>query len=417
MDSTATPARPWRTALLAGMASFLDSSALVSAGIVVGTLYPESMSLSDGQIGLVLGLQTLSFALGALVGGRLGDRFGRRRIFTWSLAAYALGAVLLAAATGPGPLVIGAVVIGLAIGADLPVSLAMINEEAPEGRKAALVVFSSVLWNVGIAVTMLVSALLSGFGAVGGRILFGYLVVVALVVLGLRLTMRESAEWRRARNAVESGESVRFRDLPQLLRPPLLPGLLATALYYAMWNVGANTMGQFGSFLHVNVVGGEVATYSLFSTVGLGVGLVAGVVFMRYVDTAARGPLFAAGSAITVLAWVFPLVVGFSEFSLLATLLLSGLGSAFAGETLYKVWSQELFPTLLRTTAQGVTIAFGRVVAALIGFATPALATASAGGTFAGVAVLALLAAGIGLLWIPRLPGARQLTSVEKNAL
>ncbi|SFS70460.1 MFS transporter [Saccharopolyspora flava] len=413
---TATPARPWRTALPAGMASFLDSSALVSAGIVVGTLYPDAMSLSDGQIGVILGVQTLSFALGALVGGRLGDRFGRRRVFTWSLAAYALGALLLAVAAGPALLVVGAAVIGSAIGADLPVSLAMINEEAPEGRKATLVVFSSVLWNVGIAVTMLLSALLSGFGATGGRVLFGYLVVVALVVLGVRLTVRESAEWRRARDAADAGESVRFRDLPQLLRPPLVLGLLATALYYAMWNVGANTMGQFGSFLYVNVGGGEVATYSLVSTIGLGVGLVAGVVFMRYVDTAARRPLFAAGSAVIVLAWVFPLVVGFSEFSLLATLLLSGLGSAFAGETLYKVWSQELFPTLLRTTAQGCTIAFGRIVAALAGFATPAAASASAGGTFAGVAVLALIAAGIGLLWIPRLPGARQLTSVDENA-
>ncbi|MEB3367179.1 hypothetical protein [Saccharopolyspora mangrovi] len=58
MESTATPARPRRTALLAGMASFLDSSALVSAGIVVGTLYAEPMGLSDAHIGLVLGSQT-----------------------------------------------------------------------------------------------------------------------------------------------------------------------------------------------------------------------------------------------------------------------------------------------------------------------------------------------------------------------
>lgn len=414
MDSTPTPARPWRTALLAGMASFLDSSALVTAGIVVGTLYAADMGLSDGQIGLVLGLQTMAFAVGALFGGRLGDRFGRRRVFTWSMVVYAVGAALFVVAGGPAPLIIGAVVIGLAIGADLPVSLAMINEQAPEGKKATLVVFSSVLWNIGIAVTMLLSAVLSGLGATGGRVLFGYLVVVALVVLGLRLTMRESAEWQAARQAVEVGEAVRFRDLAQLVRPPLLVGLLATGLYYAMWNVGANTMGQFGSFLYVNVGGGEVATYSLVSTIGLGVGLAAGFVFMRFVDTAARPHMFAAGSAIIVLAWIFPLVAGFSEFSLLATLLLSGMGSSFAGEALYKVWSQELFPTLLRGTAQGSTIAFGRIVASLVGFGTPALASAGPALTFTGVALLAVLAGAIGLFWIPRIPGARQLTAVER---
>jgi MFS transporter, SP family, inositol transporter len=414
MDSTPTPARPWRTALLAGMASFLDSSALVTAGIVVGTLYAEDMGLSDGQIGLVLGLQTMAFAVGALFGGRLGDRFGRRRVFTWSMVVYAVGAALFAVAGGPTPLIIGAVVIGLAIGADLPVSLAMINEQAPEGKKATLVVFSSVLWNIGIAVTMLLSAVLSGLGATGGRVLFGYLVVVALVVLGLRLTMRESAEWQAARRAVEVGEAVRFRDLAQLVRPPLLIGLLATGLYYAMWNVGANTMGQFGSFLYVNVGGGDVATYSLVSTIGLGVGLAAGFVFMRFVDTAARPHMFAAGSAIIVLAWIFPLVAGFNEFSLLATLLLSGLGSSFAGETLYKVWSQELFPTLLRGTAQGSTIAFGRVAASLVGFGTPALASASPALTFTGVALLAAFAGAVGLLWIPRIPGARQLAAAGR---
>jgi MFS transporter, SP family, inositol transporter len=414
MDSTPTPARPWRTALLAGMASFLDSSALVTAGIVVATLYAEDMGLSDGQIGLVLGLQTMAFAVGALFGGRLGDRFGRRRVFTWSMVVYAVGAALFAVAGGPTPLIIGAVVIGLAIGADLPVSLAMINEQAPEGKKATLVVFSSVLWNIGIAVTMLLSAVLSGLGATGGRVLFGYLVVVALVVLGLRLTMRESAEWQAARRAVEVGEALRFRDLAQLVRPPLLIGLLATGLYYAMWNVGANTMGQFGSFLYVNVGGGDVATYSLVSTIGLGVGLAAGFVFMRFVDTAARPHMFAAGSAIIVLAWIFPLVAGFNEFSLLATLLLSGLGSSFAGETLYKVWSQELFPTLLRGTAQGSTIAFGRVAASLVGFGTPALASASPALTFTGVALLAAFAGAVGLLWIPRIPGARQLAAAGR---
>ncbi|MBQ0926394.1 MFS transporter [Saccharopolyspora endophytica] len=414
MDSTPTPARPWRTALLAGMASFLDSSALVTAGIVVGTLYAEDMGLSDGQIGLVLGLQTMAFAVGALFGGRLGDRFGRRRVFTWSMVVYAVGAALFAVAGGPTPLITGAVVVGLAIGADLPVSLAMINEQAPEGKKATLVVFSSVLWNIGIAVTMLLSAVLSGLGATGGRVLFGYLVVVALIVLGLRWTMRESTEWQAARQAVEVGEAVRFRDLAQLVRPPLLIGLLATGLYYAMWNVGANTMGQFGSFLYVNVGGGDVATYSLVSTIGLGIGLAAGFVFMRFVDTAARPHMFAAGSAIIVLAWIVPLLTGFNEFSLLATLLLSGLGSSFAGETLYKVWSQELFPTLLRGTAQGSTIAFGRVAASLVGFGTPALASASPALTFTGVALLAAFAGAIGLLWVPRLPGARQLAAAER---
>ena len=34
---------------------------------------------------------------------------------------------------------------------------------------------------------------------------------------------------------------------------------------------------------------------------------------------------------------------------------LFGIGAGIAGEAFYKTWSQELFPTMLRTTAQGLT--------------------------------------------------------------
>jgi inositol transporter-like SP family MFS transporter len=48
-------------------------------------------------------------------------------------------------AAGPALLYAGVLVIGVAIGADLPVSLALANEEAPPGRKATMVVFSGML--------------------------------------------------------------------------------------------------------------------------------------------------------------------------------------------------------------------------------------------------------------------------------
>jgi MFS transporter, SP family, inositol transporter len=61
--------------------------------------------------------------VGALFGGRLGDRFGRRAVLTLSLVLYAVGVLLLLVAAGPALLYAGVMAIGLAIGADLPVSL------------------------------------------------------------------------------------------------------------------------------------------------------------------------------------------------------------------------------------------------------------------------------------------------------
>src|SRR3954466_12518339 len=93
--------RPWKTATLAGMASYLDAGALVTSGIAIGGSYAEPLGLDAGTIGLLLGLQTLMFAVGALCGGRVGDRFGRRRVFTLSLLLYAIGIAMLLIAVAP----------------------------------------------------------------------------------------------------------------------------------------------------------------------------------------------------------------------------------------------------------------------------------------------------------------------------
>ncbi|MEU1854186.1 hypothetical protein ABZ499_34250 [Streptomyces sp. NPDC019990] len=121
------------------------------------------------------------------------------------------------------------------------------------------------------------------------------------------------------------------------------------------------------------------------------------------VDTPARHARFAVGSALIVLAWALPALLGPSKVTLVAVMLISGLGNSFAGESAFKVWSQELFLTLLRATASGVTIAFTRAVAGLTALGTPAFALVHARVMFVSLFGLVLLAAVIGLVWVPRL--------------
>ncbi|KUL32161.1 MFS transporter [Streptomyces regalis] len=402
---------PWKTATLAGMASYLDASALVTSGIAIGGYYAGPLQLGAGTIGSLLGLQTLAFAAGALSGGRLGDRFGRRKIFTLSLVLYAAGVLLLLVAAGPALLYAGVMATGLAIGADLPVSLALVNEEAPAGKKGTMVVFSGMLWLAGIVAVLGLTSFMGAQGILGGRILFAHLLVVAVVVLLLRLSLRESAEWTAARRAAEArptavSETMEFSRVRDLFRAPTVYALLATGLYYATWNLGANTLGQFGTFLWTALAKGEVAQFSQLTLLGLPTGFLAGLVFMRVVDRPARHAWFAAGTALIVIAWALPALLGPSKFTLVAVMLISGLGNSFAGESIYKVWSQELFPTLLRATAQGVTMAFTRAVAGLAALGTPVFALGHTRLFFGLLLALMLVAALIGLAWVPRLPKA-----------
>ncbi|MEV4033651.1 MFS transporter [Streptomyces umbrinus] len=410
-DHLTDPRRPWKTAFLAGMASYLDAAALVTSGIAVGGYYAAPLQLGTGTIGSLLGLQTLAFAAGALFGGRLGDRFGRRTVFTLSLVLYAVGVLLLLVAAGPALLYAGVVATGLAIGADLPVSLTLANEEAPPGRKGTVVVLSGMLWLAGIVAVLTLSSFMGARGLLGGRILFAHLLLVALVVLLLRLSLGESAEWTAARRAADArpkaaSETVRFGRVRELFRPPVLHALLATGLYYATWNLGANTLGQFGTFLWTTLADGEVEQFSRLALLGLPLGFLAGLAFMRVVDGPARHTWFAVGSALIVVAWGLPALVGPTRFTLITVLLLSGVGNAFAGESVYKVWTQELFPTLLRATATGVTMAFTRAVAGLAALGTPAFALGHNRLFFGLLFGFTLVAAVVGLVWVPRLPQA-----------
>src|SRR4051812_34184034 len=199
------PRQAWKVAILAGMASYLDAGCIVTLGGSL-VLYKDHFGLGAGSIGALSALMTFLFAIGALVGGRLGDRFGRRRVFTVTMIGLALGIAVLAGAQNVAMLYIGVVIVGFSIGADLPVSMAMINEEAPLGAKARLVAFSHVLWMLAIGTTLALQALVGGLGVLGGRIQWLHLFVVPIVVLVLRPTMPESKEWAAAHARAEQGD-------------------------------------------------------------------------------------------------------------------------------------------------------------------------------------------------------------------
>jgi inositol transporter-like SP family MFS transporter len=88
---------------------------------------------------------------------------------------------------------------------------------------------------------------------------------------------------------------------------------------------------------------------------------------------------------------------GFSLATLVANLTLAAIGGTFAFEGIMKVWAQESFPTMLRSSAQGSIIAIARASSALLAVGTPALLV-SHGRAF--YAVLALVTAiGLAVAW------------------
>jgi inositol transporter-like SP family MFS transporter len=401
------PRPAWRVAILAGMASYLDAGSIITSGGAL-VLYKERFGLSMGQIGQLSAILTFLFAIGALAGGRLGDRFGRRSVFTTTMTGLAAGAALLVCASNIGMVYAGTMLVGFCIGADLPVSMTMIAEEAPVGFKGRLVAFSHVLWMAAIGTTFVLQAVVGDMGSLGGRIMWGHILLVALLVLVLRATLPESSEWidanaRRGQPSAAGG-TVEEGGLRQLFGTHYLKPLVALGLFYGIFNLAANTGGQFGTLLYTELARTTVSTAAVVNTVQLVVSIACAILFLRVVDLPSRMGWFLVGGVIAIAAQAIPVLFGVKLGTLAAWQILQGIGGAFAGESMWKVWSQELFPTLLRSTAQGATTFFTRVLAAVAALGTPYLIQDGPATLFLTLTLAVAVTTALGWFYIRRLP-------------
>ncbi|MET7397035.1 MFS transporter [Dactylosporangium sp. NPDC005572] len=381
-DSPALP-RAWRVGVIAGMASYLDAAAIVSTSVAL-VLYQHALGLTASQVGLLAGTLAFSIAAGSLSGGRLGDVLGRRVVFTATVGLVAAAAGLLAMATSLPLLLAGVTLMGLGIGADLPASLATITELSGDGRRGAMIGLSSVLWLAGILATKIIAAVAGDLGRTGGQVLFAHIAVVAVAVMLSRLTLPESPSWMR------SHQQQRV-DARTLLQAPYRRPFLALVAFYALTNLFANTFGQFGTYVAVNVAGLTVRTSVLMTLPVLPIGIALGLWFMRVADSPARMRYFAIGGALLVAGPLVPALSGFTVTSPAATGVLVAAGSSLAFEPIMKVWTQESFPTLLRSSAQGIVIAVGRCAAAGFALVTPGLLERAPRGLYTGLGIAVTL--------------------------
>lgn len=370
----------WWVAIVCGLASFIDAAAIVANGIAL-VIYQHTIGITPSELGLLSAALTFCIAIGALVGGRLGDRFGRRSVFLVTMLLIIVGIALLVTQTNVTSLLIGVILVGLGTGADLPVSLSTISEAASDADRGKLIGFSGLLWMIGILTVVIVSIIVGKpeFGRLGGQILYGVVGIVAIITFVGRLTIPESESWSTARAERAAGIATVRADratLGELMKAPYAKPFIALLFFYLLTNLGANTGGQFTTYLWVNVLGTDVSFANQISLAMFPVGLLAGLWFMRIVDTDKRWPYFVGGAFCMVAQYLVPAALGFSIPTMLVAMVLSALGGSFAFEGIMKVWAQESFPTLLRTTAMGAIIAAARFAAAALASVTPQLMNA-----------------------------------------
>ena len=93
-----------------------------------------------GSIGFV------GMALGATLGGLLADRIGRRQTFALTLLVYGLATGASALVGGVAALLALRFVVGVGLGAELPVASTLVSEFAPRRIRGRMVVALEAFW-------------------------------------------------------------------------------------------------------------------------------------------------------------------------------------------------------------------------------------------------------------------------------
>ncbi|SNT62535.1 drug resistance transporter, EmrB/QacA subfamily [Asanoa hainanensis] len=167
------PAYRWRwvalfAILTAEVMDLLD--ALVTT--IAGPTIRADLGAPESTIQWLAAGYTLAMAVGLVTGGRLGDLYGRRRMFLVGTGGFVAASLLCAVAQGEGTLVTARVLQGLFGAVLLPQGLGLIKEMFPPSQVgAAFGLFGPVM----------------GLSAVGGPILAGWLVDADLFGLGWRM--------------------------------------------------------------------------------------------------------------------------------------------------------------------------------------------------------------------------------------
>ncbi|MEV4253691.1 MFS transporter [Spirillospora sp. NPDC049652] len=285
--AAAVPETPYRwrwIALLVILAGeILDMLDALITTIAAPTIRAD-LGGSAGTMQWLAAGYTLALGVGLITGGRLGDLYGRRRMFLLGAAGFTLGSLLCGVAVSPGMLVGSRVLQGLFGALMLPQGLGLIKEMFPPKEiGAAYGLFGPIM----------------GLSSVGGPVLAGWLIDAdpfgtgwrMIFLINLPLGVAAVAAGLRFLPEARAARASRL-DLVGALLAALGAGLVVYPLVqgrehgwpawtFAMMAASAATFALFAWYeIRKQRAGGDpLVTPGLFRKRGFSGGLIVGLVF------------------------------------------------------------------------------------------------------------------------------------------
>ena len=381
-----------KSTIAVSLTNYLDAGAIV-AGASGLTLWQNYLGLSEVHLGWLnfISANCLGAAVGAIIGGFLADKYGRKFIFTYNLLVYMTGVLLIMLSMNFHMLLAGFLVTGISVGVGVPASWTYISESSEVNNRGRNICISQMSWGIGPMMILLlgmffapggyffgfVESVAHFFGggdmpvdavnAFSSRIVFFSLFVVAFIAWNLQRQLQESAEFtaqkaEEKKTGLLDNIKVLFQNKIAVKTVCFLAGI------YLTWNLVASVMGFFQPHIYETAGGvtNEQANWMNF----IQWAIIVGVTFItsKLIDKTSHKAIYTFGLLVAISAWLIIVTIGVNgPVGLWSFAILWGIQGGTSVQIFYALWGSELFPAKFRAGAQGLMFFIVRGLSAVWG--------------------------------------------------
>lgn len=373
----------------AGIGWALDAMDVGLISFVMAALAVQ-WSLTPSELSWIASIGFVGMAIGASLGGLLADKYGRRQVFALTLLVYGIATGASALAGSLAVLIALRFVVGLGLGAELPVASTLVSEYAPRKIRGRVVVALEAFWAVGWILAALLGYLLVPTSDNGWRWALAVGIVPTVYAIVVRWGLPESVRFLEGKDRhAEAEKAVRSFEESAGIEPVAAPVDVEDGVDDAVESIWAPRLAKRTAGLWIVWFCINLSYYGAFIwmptlLVGKGFPLVRSFEFTLII-TLAQLPGYAV-AAILIEVWgrratlaTFlagsAIAAGFFGFAdAPAQIIAAGCALSFfnlgAWGALYAI-SPEMYPTSSRATGVGAAAAFGRMASIIAPLLVP----------------------------------------------
>lgn len=354
--------------------------------------------LDKNTLGMIGSIGFVGMAIGATLGGLVADRVGRRQVFALTLLVYGIATGAAALSTSVAMLMALRFVVGLGLGAELPVASTLVSEFAPRRIRGRVVVALEAFWALGWIMAALLGYLLVPASANGWRWALAVGIIPTLYAAWIRFRTPESVRFLESQGRHDQAEAVvrGFEESAGVApsepagdaQPAPSPDEKASSNPLSIWSAGlrARTIALWVVWFCINLSYYGAFTWLPTLLVGQGFTLLKSFEYTLIITLAQLPGYLAAailvekwGRRATLAVFLIGSAVAAGLFGMAhtpATLIAAGCALSFfnlgAWGALYAI-GPEIYPTGVRASATGAAAGFGRIASIIAPILVPQL--------------------------------------------